>query len=94
MARSFKTQPPSILFLRLMGKVVLFSWPLGVLLLALNPLPLIVENAIASRQLLLGAPSAALTAVKLWGLFVLVMMLASGLTFWWNMTSSRNSKVR
>jgi hypothetical protein len=93
MARSFKTPPPSILFLTLMGKVILLSWPIGVLLLALNPLPLIVENAIASRQLLLGAPSAALTAVKLWGLFVLVMMLVSGLTFWWNMASSSKSTV-
>lgn len=89
MARSLKTRPPSILFLTLMGKVILFSWPMLVLLLALHPLPLIVENAIASRQLLLGAPSAALAAVKLWGIFVLVVMLTSGLTFWWHMTSSR-----
>lgn len=94
MARSFKTQPPLKLFLTLMGKVLLFSWPIGVLLLALNPLPLIVGNALASRELLLGAASATLAAVKLWGFFVLVMMLVSGLTFWWNMTSSRKSKAR
>jgi len=94
MTRSFDTQRNSVLFLILMGKVILFSWPIGALLLALNPLPLIVENAIASRELLLGAPSATLTAVKLWGFFVLVMMLVSGLAFWRNMKSSRKSKVR
>jgi hypothetical protein len=94
MARSSDPQPNSVHFLILMGKVILFSWPIGALLLALNPLHLIVENAIASRQLLLGAPSATLTAVKLWGFFVLVMMLVSGLTFWWNMKSSRKPKAR
>lgn len=92
MTRPFNPQANSVLFLTLMGRVIFFSWPIGVLLLALNPLPLVVENAIASRQLLLGAPSAALTAVKLWGLFVLVMMLVSGLTFWWNV--ARKSKAR
>ena len=94
MSRSFDLQPNSVLFLILMGKVILFSWPIGALLLVLNPLPLIIENAIASRQLLLGAPSATLTAVKLWAFFVLVMMLVSGLTFWWNIASSRKPKVR
>jgi hypothetical protein len=94
MSRSFDPQSNPVIFLILMGKVILFSWPIGGLLLVLNPLPLIIENAIASRQLLLGAPSATLTAVKLWGFFVLVMMLASGLTFWWNIASSRKPNVR
>lgn len=93
MTRSLETQPTSALFLILMGKVIVFSWPIGVLLLALNPLPLIVENAVASRPLFVGAPSAALTAVKLWIFFVLVTMLASGLTFWLNRTTGQKSKV-
>lgn len=93
MIRPIDPQANSVLFLSLMGKVILSSWPVGALLLALNPLPIIVENAVASRQLFLGAPSAAITAAKLWGFFVLFMMLASGVTFWWNQTSSRKSKL-
>ncbi len=94
MSRSSEPQNTWVLFLVLMGKVIMLSWPIGALLLVLNSLPLIVENAVASRQLLLGAPSAALAAVKFWGFFVLVMMLASGLTFWWNRTSGQRTHVR
>jgi hypothetical protein len=89
-----KPQSDFVLFLLLMGKAIVFSWPIGALLLALHPLPIIVENAIASRQLFLGAPSAALVAARLWGFVVLVMMLVSGMTFWWHRASNRKPNVR
>jgi hypothetical protein len=82
-------------FLALMGRVTLSSWPMGALLLALNPLAVVVENILASKGLWLGIPSSLLTAAKLWGLFVGVMMLVSGFTFWWGTKTSRpDTEVR
>jgi hypothetical protein len=37
-------------FLALMGKVILLSWPIGALLLALNPFFVAVENVLTSKM--------------------------------------------
>jgi hypothetical protein len=92
MTRSLETQHTLVVVLILMGKVIVFSWPAGAFFLAIHPLPLIVENAFTSRPLFLGAPSAALTAVKLWGFVVLLMMLFSGLIFWGIRTNGQNRR--
>lgn len=39
-----------------MGKVIRMSWPIGALLLALNPIFLAVENILTSKDLWLGVP--------------------------------------
>lgn len=69
-------------FFALMGKVVLLSWPIGALLLALNPIFVAVENVLTSKDLWLGVFPSLVTAAKLWGLFVSVMIAASGIMFW------------
>ena len=75
-------------FLALMGKVLLLSWPMGALLLALNPLALVFENLLTSKEIWLGLLPSLITAAKLWELFVSVVMLVSGLIFWWGTKAS------
>lgn len=70
-------------FFALAGKVILLSWPIGALLLALNPIFVAVENVLTSKDLWLGVFPSLVTAAKLWGLFVGVMIAASGIMFWW-----------
>jgi len=77
-------------FLALMGKVILLSWPIGALLLALNPFFVAVENVLTSKWLWLGVFSSLVNAAKLWGLFVGVMMAVSGIMFWWRTKTDRH----
>lgn len=82
-------------FFGLIGKVILLSWPIGALLLALNPIFVAVENVLTSKELWLGVFPSLVFAAKLWGLFVSVMMAASGITFWWGIyAASHRSNVR
>lgn len=78
-----------------MGKVILMSWPIGLLLLALNPLFVLGENAFTSNGTWVGVSSSLATAAKLWGLFVFVLMITAGWTFWSGVRASRGeTKVR
>ncbi|VTO10733.1 hypothetical protein [Brevundimonas vancanneytii] len=89
------SQKPWVHFLALIGKVILLSWPIGALLLALNPLVVVVENILTSKGLWLGVPSSLISAAKLWGLFVSVMVVVSGFRFWSGIKTSRaGTKVR
>lgn len=78
-----------------MGRVILLSWPIGALLLALNPIFVAVENVLTSKDLWLGVLPSLVTAAQLWGLFVGVMIAASGIMFWWGTnTAGHRSNAR
>ena len=78
-----------------MGKVILMSWPIGFMLLALNPLFVLGENALTSKGMWVGVFSSLATAAKLWCLFVCVLMITSGWTFWSGVGANHDeTKVR
>ncbi|MFK4057784.1 hypothetical protein [Brevundimonas sp. NPDC046655] len=76
------SQNPWAHFFGLMGKIILLSWPIGALLLALNPIFVAVQNVLTSKDLWLGVFPSLVVAAKLWGFCVGVLMASSGITFW------------
>ena len=76
-------------FFVLMGKVVIFSWPMGLFLLALNALPVVIENVLTSRELWLGVIPSLVVAAKLWVFFVIVNAVVPSVMFWSGVKASR-----
>lgn len=86
---------PWVHFLKLIGKIILLSWPMGLLLLALNPLFVIIENIQMSEGLWLGVSSSLVSAAKLWVLFVGALTVVPSVMFWSEVNvSRRRMKVR
>lgn len=80
------------LYIVLIGKVIIFSLPVAMLLLALHVLPVMVENALTSKELWLGVSSPLVVALKLWGFYVGVMGLTASLTVWWGVRGAGRSR--
>lgn len=80
---------PWVHFLTLIGKIILLSWPMGLLLLALNPLFVIIENIQTSKGLWLGVSSSLVSAAKLWVLFVGALTVVPSVMFWSEVKAGR-----
>lgn len=81
------------LYLVLLGKVIFFTLPMAIFLLALHVLPVMVENVLTSKGIWLRVPSSLVIALKLWGFLVGVMGLTASLTFWWGFKAKASHGV-
>jgi len=75
----------------MVGKIILLSWPIGALLLALNPVFVAVQNVLTSKDLWLGVFPSLVVAAKLWVLSVSMIMVIPSVMFWSEVKASRHS---
>lgn len=69
-------------YVGLLVKVIFYSWPMLVFLMALHVGPVAVGNLADGDEVFAGAVAPLIIAAKLWGFFVVVMCVVSSMIFW------------
>jgi hypothetical protein len=72
-------------------KTLAYSVPMLFVLLGLNIIPVAVENGILGKSIFFAIDEPFDDALKLWGLFVLILVSISSIIFWVGIRPARKS---
>ncbi|KPF79951.1 hypothetical protein IP78_08245 [Brevundimonas sp. AAP58] len=72
----------AILYIMILARVVFYSGGMLLFLSALNVVPVMLENIVMKRSVFAETLDPIVSSLKLWGLFVGVMVIVCSVIFW------------